>query len=332
MIKTALCSYGMSGRVFHAPVIAACKNINLAVILERTKTESAERYPNAAIARSFEEIIHDSSINLVIVNTPNQLHYPMAKAALLSGKHVVIEKPISTTVQESEELVQLASQKGLHLFVFHNKRFEGDYLYIKALLEANTLGDLKHVELRFDRYRPEIGPKKWKEDKLPGAGLLFDLGPHLIDQALTIFGKPNHIKSDLRIEREHSQVTDAFDLDFEYETFTVRLGASMLVNTPVPKIKIEGSKGAFIKYGADPQESQLINGLTPLSPNYGIDNSQQAELTINNQTSKVILPKGNYLDFYNNVAEVILNKKAPLVKLDEALEVMKIIEECNSRK
>lgn len=329
MLKAALCSFGMSGRVFHAPVITDCSAIELSVILERTKNESLERYPNAKIVRSFDDIIEDSTIDLVIVNTPNQLHYPMAKAAIEAGKHVVIEKPITITVTEGHTLTNLAKEKNVVLSVFHNKRFEGDYLYVKELLENNILGDIQSAEFRFDRYRPEIGPKKWKENNLPGAGILYDLGPHLIDQALTLFGKPNTINHQLRVEREKGQVTDAFDLDFKYDDFTVRLGASMLVETLGPKIKIEGTKGSFIKYGADPQEAQLINGLSPKASNYGIDNeNQRAELTIDGSTNEINLPKGSYLDFYNNVADVILNNALPLVEPEEALKVMRIIEGC----
>lgn len=329
MLKAALCSFGMSGRVFHAPVISDCSTIELSVILERTKNESLERYPNAKIVRSFDEILQDSTIDLVIVNTPNQLHYSMAKAAIESGKHVIIEKPISITVAEGKNLAQLSKEKGVVFSVFHNKRFEGDYLYVKELLVTKTLGDIQYAEFRFDRYRPGIGPKKWKESDLPGAGILYDLGPHLIDQALTLFGKPKEIDHQLKIERENGQVTDSFDLDFKYNGFTVRLGASMLVENLGPKIRLEGSKGSFIKYGADPQEAQLISGLNPNDLNYGIDKeSQRAELTINGVSSQINLPKGSYLDFYNNVADVILRNAVPLVKPEEAIETIEVIEAC----
>lgn len=329
ILKAALCSFGMSGKVFHAPVIEACATIQLTVILERSKNESKTLYPNALIVRSFEEIINNPSIDLVIVNTPNQLHYPMAKAALLAGKHVVLEKPITITSVEGEELIAIAKSKKLVLAPYHNKRFEGDYLLVKELLKKETLGNITFAEFRYDRYRPEIGPKKWKENKLPGAGLLYDLGPHLIDQALTLFGPPTEIKSNLRIERKNGQVTDAFDLDFVYNTFTVRLGASMLVKNLGPKIRIEGSNGTFIKHGADPQERQLIEGLTPLEPLFGSDNStQKAFLTFNNTTSEIELPKGNYLHFYNNVADAILNNTPLLVTPTEAIETIKIIESC----
>lgn len=321
----------MSGQVFHAPVIEACANIELTTILERSKSLSKDKYPNASIVRSYDLILADDAIDLVIVNTPNQLHYPMAKAAIEAGKHLVIEKPFTNTVAEGEELIRLAKEHNVVLSVFHNKRFEGDFLFIKDLIQEKKIGKtLQYAEFRFDRYRPDIGPKKWKENNLPGAGLLYDLGPHLIDQALHLFGQPKTIKSDIRIERKHGQVVDAFDIDFQYHDFKVRLGAGMLVKELGPKIALRGKNWCYEKHGADPQEQQLKDGLSPLDTLYGEDNiTQYAKISIDDTTRSLVIPKGNYLDFYNNIADAILNNAPLLVKPQEALNSIRIIERVN---
>lgn len=329
MVKVALCSYGMSGEVFHAPLISSNENFKLSAVLERTKNNAIQRYPEVKTLRFFDEILQDSTIDLVVVNTPNQLHYSMAKMALEAGKHVVVEKPFTLNSKEGEELIALAKEKNLVLSVFYNKRFESDFFTISELIRKNILGKITYFEAHFDRYKPEIGVKKWKEENIPGAGILWDLGPHLIDQALLLFGLPLDTESDLRIEREGSKVVDAFDLNFIYADKTVKLSAGMLVNTPTPKYILKGEKGTFVKWGVDPQEQMLKEGLTPKDKNWAFDQKLQwGELTINGQEpQRVEMPKGFFENYYLNIFEAISQGKPLLVSAEQGLDSVKIIEQ-----
>lgn len=333
MIKTALCSYGMSGEVFHAPLIEFNPNLVLSVVLERTKNKAVLRYPNIKTVRTFEEILDDESIELVVVNTPNQLHYTMAKAALEAGKHVVVEKPFALHVEQGEELIALAKRKNLLLSVFYNKRFEGDFLIIQDLIRKNILGKISYFEAHFDRYKPEIGVKKWKEENIEGAGILWDLGPHLIDQALLLFGIPVEIKNDLRIEREGGKVIDAFDLELIYSDKKVKLSAGMLVQHLGPKYILKGDKGTFTKYGVDPQEQMLKDGVTPADVNWGLDKvNQWGELELNEKgSSQIEIPKGFFEDYYTNIYATIAKKETLLVDAQQGLEAVKIISDIVNR-
>lgn len=327
-IVTALTSYGMSGQVFHAPFLELHPGFQLKYILERSKELSKTTYPKAIIARSFEEILADSTVELVVVNTPNELHAPMTKAALLAGKHVVVEKPFAITETEGKELITLAQSKNLCLNVYHNKRFEGEFKTVKQLLEHNTLGDISLFETHFDRYRPEIGVKKWKEEDVPGAGLLYDLGPHMIDQVLVLFGWPLAITADLEIQREGSKVVDYFHITLHYDHMDAVVTAGMLVQGPVIKYFIHGDQGTFIKYGADPQEALLKQGVKPFGDDWGKEPASQWGKVKNNDGEESFLPtlQGSYMDYYTCVYENIREGKRPAIKPEEALDVIRIIE------
>jgi scyllo-inositol 2-dehydrogenase (NADP+) len=329
MLKTALCSYGMSGEVFHAPLIHFNPNLELSVVLERTHNKAIQRYPNIKTVRSFEEILSDKTIELVVVNTPNQLHYPMAKAALEAGKNVVVEKPFTLNSKQGEELIALANKKNLVLSVFHNKRFEADFRMIQEFVQNKSLGEITYFELHFDRYKPKIGVKKWKEENVEGAGILWDLGPHLIDQALLLFGAPSEIKSDLRIEREGGKVIDAFDLEFIYPDKKVKLSAGMLVENLGPKYILKGTIGEFVKWGNDPQEQMLKGGLTPADKNWAFDNTHQwGELTLNGEKPKRLeIPKSFFENYYQNVYAAIKGEGNLLVQAEQALDIIKTIEQ-----
>lgn len=331
MIKTAICSFGMSGEVFHAPLIESHPQFELTTILQRNSNSALALYPNVKIVKSFEEILDDNTIELVIINTPNTLHFEMAQAALLAGKHVIVEKPITPTSVEAEILIDLAKEKNLVLSVFHNKRFENDYLTLKKVLEQKLVG--KPVELiwRYDRYRTQVTHKKWKEENLPGAGTLYDLGVHLIDSSVSLFGIPQAITAHARTLRDNCNSTDYFNIRFDYSDFTVHLGASTMVREPGPQLMLHGDAGSYIKNVTEPQELQLKNGLRPNSETWGEEKPALAGILhteINGVVSKENLPseKACYEVFYDNIYEAIRLEKPLQVTAEQALMNVKIIE------
>ncbi|EAR01980.1 Gfo/Idh/MocA family oxidoreductase [Maribacter sp. HTCC2170] len=327
-IKVGLVSYGMSGRIFHAPFIEQHPNFELRLILERTKSNSKEAYPNATIVRSFDALIKTDEVDLIVVNGPTYLHFEMAKAALEAGKHVVLEKPMTATVQEGEALIALAKKHNVQLAVYHNKRFEGGFKTIQKLLATDRIGTVQDCTLAIHRFRPEIGPKAWKEDPHPGAGILYDIGSHLIDQVLMLFGWPVDLKADLQIQRANGKVVDYFKITFLYADFKATIVSDMLTNTPKPSISLLGTKGSFVKYGYDPQESRLAKhpivweGIgEDLVENYGTLTTIKT-----NTTEKITTENGDYGQFYQNVYEVLNGDAALIIPPVEALDVIKIIE------
>lgn len=325
-IITALASFGMSGQVFHAPFIKSNPNFEFYSVLERTKNEAVKIYPNVKTVRTYEALLTDEYVDLVIVNTPSYLHFEMCKAALLAGKNVVVEKPFVANSTEGQELIDLAKQLGLILTVYHNKRLEGDFLTVKQLLASKKLGSIKAVEINSFRFKPEIGVKKWKEEEFPGAGLLYDIGSHLIDQVLQLFGKPIVIKSELSIKREGGKVVDAFLIFFEYAGYSVQLKADMMEQNEMPSFVLIGDKKHFVKYGKDPQEEMLR--LNPLSVKGIGAYSQTGELkgVDSGDVEQVTILNGRYEDFYKNLHQVLLGEATLLVDPNDALEVIKIIE------
>jgi predicted dehydrogenase len=326
IIKTGLASFGMSGRIFHAPFIDHNPNFELSVILERTKNKSLETYPDSIIVRSFEELL-DSDVQLIIINTPSYLHFEMCKQALLVGKDVVVEKPFTATSKQGLELIELAKNKNRILTVYHNKRLEGDFFTVQKLLSQKTLGDLKEITFQLRRFRPDIGPKKWKENDFPAAGLLYDIGAHFIDTFLHLFGIPLNIISDLQVQRENGTVNDFFDITFEYDDFKARMISDMLTKeTDYPSIFIKGSKGTFLKKGHDPQEQHLASGNWDWNT-IGHDNpANYGVLLLDKETKSIPTEFGNYALFYQSLAQTINSSKSLLVSATEGLNVIRVIE------
>lgn len=270
-IKTALCSFGMSGKLFHAPFLQILEGFKLYAVWERSKKVVKEIYPQVISYDSYEELLKDEAIELVIVNTPNYTHFDFAHKALLAGKHVVVEKPFTVTVQEGEELITLAKQQGKILSVYQNRRFDSDYKIVKRIVEEGSLGTIVEAEFHFDRYKEELSPKQHKETPGPGTGSLYDLGSHLIDQALQLFGKPQAVFADIHIVRPISSVVDYFELLMYYPALRVRLHSSYLVREPLPAYILHGSKGSFIKTKSDVQEEALQSGQMPDDIEWGAE-------------------------------------------------------------
>ena len=226
-IKTGICSYGMSGKLFHAPFIQAHPGYELTAIVERNRNDSRERYPDSVLSRSFEELLSMDNLQLIVVNTPVQTHFDYAKQAIEAGKSVIVEKPFTVTSGEAAILAQLAKERNVFLSVYQNRRYDGDYRAIKNVVEQNLLGELKEVEMRFDRYRPGYSGKEHKEGRLPGAGSLHDLGAHLIDQALQLFGWPLQLFADIRRLRKDVEANDYFELLLYYPSLRVRIKSTI---------------------------------------------------------------------------------------------------------
>lgn len=325
--RVALAAYGMSGRLFHAPFLQAHPGFELTKILERHRHDSHAQIPEAEIVRHYDAILNDPSIDLVVVNTPNALHYEMTRAALLAGKHVVVEKPFTPGVKEGEELIELAVRQGRMLSVYHNRRFASGYLTTKKMFAEGVLGELKSLAINHDRYRPEPGPKKWKEDVNPAAGLLYDIGIHLIDESLQLFGLPDFVSADLRVQRQHGKVNDYFSIRLDYPGFHVSLNASLLARMPAPAYVIHGDKGSYIKQGQDVQESRLLAGVLPSEAHWADEDESVWGILHNNQgEQKYPTVNGNYADFYRNIYAHLCASAPLLIPAGHALTALKMID------
>lgn len=310
MLNVGLCAYGMSGRVFHAPLIAAEPALHLAAIVQRQDRGAAVDWPAAQILPSVESLFSLREIDLVVVNTPHALHYPMARAALLAGKHVAVEKPFTLTLDEGKQLIELAKSRRRLLAVFHNKRLESDYLSLAKVLAAGDLGRVVEVEWHYDRFRTAITHKRWKEDPQPGAGTWYDLGVHMVDGMLQLFGRPQAVCADMRSLRRPDGATDYFNVRFDYPDLRVILRSSTLVLEKGPIVAAHGTGGSFVKFGADPQEARLIAGLRP--GDVGWDAPGEDERCVLHRTAdgktwqETPTPvAGRYQDFYRHIAAVL---------------------------
>jgi predicted dehydrogenase len=330
-IKTGICSYGMSGKLFHAPFIQAHPGFELSAIVERHKNDSRLLYPQSVLYKSVEELIADAAIELVVVNTPVQTHFEYAKAAILAGKSVVVEKAFTVTVAEAKKLKELAIEKNVFLSIYQNRRYDADYLAVKRVIAENWLGELKEVEISYNRFRPGLSGKLHKEADLPGAGVLHDLGPHLIDQALQLFGKPTAIFADIRVLRKQSPSNDYFELLLYYPTLRVRLKSSILALESGPAYVLHGSKGSFLQERSDVQEKELLKGTIPSLHNWCVvDDKATGVLHIEKEGkfSRELTKDapGNYMNYYEAIWGALRNNGANPVPASEAVQTMKLIE------
>ena len=329
-IKTALLSYGMSGKVFHAPFLSIHQGFEISGSWERTKKLINYDFPEVKSYARIEELL-ESDVNLVIVNTPVETHYEYAKKVLLAGKHAVVEKAFTTTVAQAKELAALAEEKGLKLAVFQNRRWDSDFKTVQKVITDEVLGEIVEAEFHFDRYNPLLSPKQHKESINPGSGILKDLGPHIIDQALCLFGLPQSVFADIRITREHSLVDDYIDVLLYYATFRVRLKAGFFVREANPAYIIHGKKGSFVKHRGDIQEDELKLGKKPNLTTWGTEPIEKAGLLhteINGEIVKKTIStlQGNYYDFFEGVYNSIVSNTIEPVTAQDGIHVMQIIE------
>lgn len=331
VLKAGLVGFGISGKTYHAPFLVTSKQFQLVSVLERNRQDSKEKYPFVNVVKTIEELIGDAGIDIVIITTPNDTHFPYAKAALEAGKHVILEKPFTNTSEEARQLVDIARNSGKILSVYQNRRYVSDFFTIKEILDKKLLGEVHTFEGHYDRYRSEARPHAWREAPLPGSGILYDLGAHLIDQAQVLFGLPKSITADIRQQRPHARVDDYFDLRLDYGFLKVILQAGMLVREPGPRYLIHGTEGSFIKFGEDPQEARLRAGELPLGEDWGQEPEEWYGLlhtVIDGKTIKKEYPslRGDYGLYYKSVYETIVNNAPLTEKPEHGYNTIKLIE------
>jgi scyllo-inositol 2-dehydrogenase (NADP+) len=329
-IKVALLSYGMSGKVFHAPFLELHTGFELLGSWERSKKLIQLDYPEMKSYPTLEAVLEDD-VDLVVVNTPVGTHFEYAKKVLLAGKHAIVEKAFTTTVAEAEELAALAKEKAVKLSVFQNRRWDSDLKTLQKVIIDGVLGDIVEAEFHFDRYNPKLSPKQHKETANSGAGILKDLGPHLIDQAIYLFGFPAAVMGDIRFTREDSLVDDWIDIVLYYDTFRVRLKASFFVRESIPAYQVHGKKGSFLKARGDVQEAVLKLGEKPNLDSWGKEPSEQEGILHTDIDGTVMHGKipslqGNYYAFFDGVYNSIINNTIEPVTAQDGLRVMQIIE------
>ncbi len=330
-IGVGLIGYGLAGRVFHAPLIRAVPRLRLAAVVQRSGDDATRAFPEARVVRSADELLSLADIRLVVIATPNTSHFELTRKSLQAGRDVIVDKPFAPTSQEAAELIRIAQRSGRLLSVFQNRRWDGDFLTVRGLLRENTLGQLVVFESHFDRYRPEPRPGSWREQAEPGSGVLFDLGSHLVDQAIQLFGPPLAVTADIRIERERVAADDAFDVVLHYPGMRAVLGATMLAAEPKARFILHGTQGSYVKHGLDPQEALLASGKLPGDNNWAQEPAEAwGSLTVpvgdTLVRKKVATEPGDYRRYYENVRDALL-RAAPLeVTAEQATEVIRVLE------
>ena len=334
IIRTGIIGFGLSGRVFHAPFVDVVEGFELSKISTANPDNiriAQKRFPNATIVPDGQSIINDDNIDLVIVTSPNTVHFKWAKAALLANKHVVVEKPFTVTLAEAQELVELSKQKKKTLSVYHNRRFTSDTKTVKKILDSGLLGEVVDYETHFDRFRSEPKKGAWREEALPGSGIFYDLGSHLIDQSLHFFGMPQSVTAHIKAMRPWAKADDSFDVKLHYPTHTATLKSATLAKIPGPTYQIHGTKGSFIKYGLDVQEENLDKGAIPNTLDWGTEpesiwGTLKTEFNGIEIESVIQSEQGDYRDYFMNLRDAIWGKADLAVTAEEGANVMRIIE------
>jgi predicted dehydrogenase len=332
MIEVGLIGFGLAGQAFHAPVIRAVPGLHLAAILQRSGNEAAEKYPVVRIVRNLDELLAIREIQLIVIATPNDTHFPIARQCLAAGRDVVVDKPFTANLEEAVSLVQFAKSAGRLLTVYQNRRYDGDFQAIRQLVAAGTLGHIVRFETSYDRYRPKLKSGAWRETQRPGSGILFDIAPHLIDHAVVLFGFPEAITADVRAERENALADDAFDITLHYPgKMRAVLRSSILAAAPRPRFVVFGTQGSFVKQSFDPQENNLRNGNIPGNTAWGFEPEEKwgvLTLSAGDSLTQQRIPSAScdYRDYYFNVRDTILGRATLAVTPEYALAVMRMLE------
>src|SRR5213080_822453 len=325
MLNVGVVGFGFAGKVFHTPVLRAVPGLRLTTIVQRHGAPDP-RYPDVDFVPSVDELL-SRPLDVVVVATPNTSHHPIAKQCLSAGRHVVVDKPFTTTLAEARELVELAREARRVLSVYQERRYTGDFVTVQRVVADGVLGRIVSYEAHFDRFRLERRPGAWREQPLPGSGVWFDLGPHLLDQALLLFGIPEAISADIRIERDGAAADDAFDVTLRYPRMRATLRGSMLAQPLAPSFALHGTKGSFVKYGLDPQEAALKAGRTPDEPDWDVEPAElYGKLTSPEGTRTIPTVPSSFIRYYENIRDAILGKAPPAVTPESALQVMRGLE------
>ncbi|QNF34948.1 oxidoreductase [Adhaeribacter swui] len=335
VVKVGLIGYGMAGQVFHAPIITSVPSLELTKIRATNHEHrklALERYPDVELVNESNEIIQDEAIDLIVIATPNDLHYSLAEAALLAGKHVVVDKPFTITAAEADKLIALAEKQNKLLSVHHNRRWDSNARTLRKIIAGNFVGRIVELEIHFDRYRPYLRPGAWREEDTPGSGILYDLGAHLLDEAQCLFGLPDFITADERIQRTGGQTIDNFTAVLDYEGLKVTLKAGMLVRELGPTYVLHGEQGSFVKYGTDVQEAALKAGQHPKNtPYWGVEPESNwgllnTEYEGQHITGKIESEPGDYREYFVNVYQAITEGAALAVTAEQARNTIRLIE------
>lgn len=329
-IRVGLVGYGMAASVFHAPLIESVDGLALTAVVSSNPGKVQRDYPDVDVVPTLERLLERDDIELVVIATPNETHYEFAKRALEVGKHVVVDKPFVLHTPEADELITLAHCKNVVLSVFQNRRWDNDFLTIRALLKTGLLGELATYEAHYDRYRPVVR-NRWREQAVPGSGVLYDLGAHLIDQALVLFGTPQTVWADVRAQREGAVTDDYFHLVLGYQQQAVILHSGSIVREQPPHFQLHGSKGSFLKYGLDSQEDALKSGKRPGAADWGQDEAAlygTLTLEADNLTIHGTVPTlpGHYETFYQELVEAITQGGPVPVTPEDARNTIRVIE------
>ena len=328
-IRVGLIGFGLAGQVFHAPTLRVVPGMELACILERHGSKAQEKYPEVRVARTLEELLSDETIRLCVIATPHITHFELAQRCLMAGRDVVVDKVFTPTLREAEQLIALAKEKKRMITVYQNRRWDGDFLTVRRILASGRLGRVVDCEVRFERFRTDLRPNSWREISQAGSGMLFDLGPHLVDQALLLFGEPLSVTASVFRQRETTKVDDAFDVCFEYPDLRVSLRARSIACAPSAHFTLHGTKGSFVKYGLDPQEDLLKAGAVPQGPDWGQDSPElwgTLTLAESGSKEKAKTEPGAYPSFYENVRDALVNGTSPAVTNEQMWRTMRALE------
>ncbi len=327
-IRVGLIGYGYASKTFHAPLIAGTPGMTLAAVSSSDASKVHADWPNVSVVSDPKQLFSDPSLDLIVIPTPNDTHFPLARAAMEAGKHVVVDKPFTVTLSQARELEAMAKSRGLVLSVFHNRRWDSDFLTLKGLIAEGKLGEISYFESHFDRYRPQVR-NRWREQAGPGSGIWYDLGPHLIDQALVLFGVPVSITVDMAQLRPDAKTTDYFHAVLTYPQRRVVLHSTMLAAAESARYIVHGTRGSYVKFGLDPQEDRLKNGEHLPQEDWGYD-MRDGVLTLASgdelDTQTLMTVPGNYPAYYAAIRDALNGQGENPVPASQAIRVMELIE------
>jgi predicted dehydrogenase len=332
MIEVGLVGFGLAGRAFHAPVISRVAGLHLAAIVQRTGGQAAEAYPNVRVLRNFDELLAMSEVRLIVIATPNYTHFDFARRALLAGRDVLVDKPFTTSVADARELVRLAEAAKRIVTVYQNRRYDGDFAAIREIVTTGTLGRIVNFETHYDRYRPNLKTGVWREQAGAGNGIWFDIGPHLVDHAMVLFGEPESVSAEIRIVRDGAVADDCFDVALHYpDNLRATLSSSILAAATRPRFILQGVNGAFVKQSFDPQEISLRFDRIPEEGPWGAEPEENwGVLTTPDgdgfKTRRIPGARCDYRNFYANLRDALLGREELAVSPQAALNVMQVLE------